>query len=154
MLKEGTPAPDFALEASDGGTVSLSDYRGQTVVLYFYPKDDTPGCTTEACNFRDDYSEILAAGAVVLGVSPDSVKSHDRFKHKYDLPFPLLSDPDHQVAEMYGTWGEKKMFGRTYMGIIRSTYIIDQQGIIVRVFAKVRPKAHSEEVLAVLKSRV
>ena len=137
-----------------GGTASLSDYRGQTVVLYFYPKDDTPGCTTEACNFRDDYSEIIAAGAVVLGVSPDTVKSHNRFAHKYELPFPLLSDPDHQVAEMYGTWGEKKMFGRTYMGLIRSTYVIDERGIIVRVFAKVRPKAHSEEVLAVLKGRV
>ena len=154
MLKEGTPAPDFTLEASGGGTASLSDYRGQIVVLYFYPKDDTPGCTTEACNFRDDYSEIIAAGAVVLGVSPDTVKSHNRFAHKYELPFPLLSDPDHQVAEMYGTWGEKKMFGRTYMGLIRSTYIIDERGIIVRVFAKVRPKAHSEEVLAVLKGRV
>ncbi|NIV31394.1 MAG: thioredoxin-dependent thiol peroxidase [Anaerolineae bacterium] len=154
MLPESTTAPDFTLEASGGGTTSLSDYLGQTVVLYFYPKDDTPGCTTEACNFRDDYSEIIAAGAVVLGVSPDSVKSHDKFRHKYELPFALLSDPDHQVAEMYGTWGKKKMFGRTYMGIIRSTYIIDERGIIVKVFPKVRPKAHSEEVLAVLKSRV
>ena len=151
MLQEGTRAPDFALEASGGEQVSLSDYRGQTVVLYFYPKDDTPGCTTEACNFRDDYSEIIAAGAVVLGVSPDSVKSHDRFKNKYELPFPLLSDPEHKVAELYGAWGEKKMFGRTYMGIIRSTYVIDEQGVIIRVFPKVRPKAHSQEVLAVLR---
>ena len=153
MLQEGTIAPDFALDASGGGTVRLSDYRGQTVVLYFYPKDDTPGCTTEACNFRDDYSEIIAAGAVVLGVSPDSVKSHDKFQQKYELPFPLLSDPDHQVAEMYGAWGEKKMYGRTYMGIIRSTYVIDEEGIIVKVFPKVRPKAHSEEVLGVLKGQ-
>ena len=153
MLQEGTIAPDFALDASGGGTVRLSDYRGQTVVLYFYPKDDTPGCTTEACNFRDDYSEIIAAGAVVLGVSPDSVKSHDKFQQKYELPFPLLSDPDHPVAEMYGAWGEKKMYGRTYMGIIRSTYVIDEEGIIVKVFPKVRPKAHSEEVLGVLKGQ-
>ena len=151
MLQEGTAAPDFTLEVSGGGTESLSDYRGQTVVLYFYPKDDTPGCTTEACNFRDDYSEIMAAGAVVLGVSPDSVKSHDKFKLKYELPFPLLSDPDHQVAELYGAWGEKKMFGRTYMGILRSTFVIDEQGIIVKVFPKVRPKVHSEEVLGVLR---
>ena len=151
MLQEGTTAPDFTLEASGGGTASLSDYRGQIVVLYFYPKDDTPGCTTEACNFRDDYSEIQAAGAVVLGVSPDSVRSHDKFMLKYELPFPLLSDPDHQVAEMYGAWGEKKMYGRTYMGIIRSTYVIDEEGMIVKVFPKVRPKAHSEQVLAVLR---
>ena len=153
MLLEGTIAPDFTLEAS-GGPVSLSDYRGQTVVLYFYPKDDTPGCTTEACNFRDDYSEIIAAGAVVLGISPDSVRSHDKFKLKYELPFPLLSDPDHQVAELYGAWGEKKMYGRTYMGIVRSTFVIDDKGIIVKVFPKVSPKTHSEEVLAVLRDRV
>lgn len=153
MLQEGTIAPDFALEAS-GGAVTLSDYRGQTVVLYFYPKDDTPGCTTEACNFRDDYSEILAAGAVVLGISPDSVRSHDKFKLKYELPFPLLSDPDYEVAELYGAWGEKKMYGRTYMGIIRSTYIIDDKGFIVKVFPRVRPKKHSEEVLAVLSGKV
>ena len=154
MLQEGTTAPDFTLEASGGGTASLSDYRGQIVVLYFYPKDDTPGCTTEACNFRDDYSEIMAAGAVVLGVSPDGVRSHDKFTLKYELPFPLLSDPDHQVAELYGAWGEKKMYGRTYMGIIRSTYVIDEEGIIVKVFPKVRPKAHSEEVLALLRGKV
>jgi peroxiredoxin Q/BCP len=150
MLQEGTIAPDFTLEAS-GGAVTLSDYRRQTVVLYFYPKDDTPCCTTEACNFRDDYSEIIAAGAVVLGISPDSVRSHDKFKLKYELPFPLLSDPDHEVAELYGAWGEKKMYGRTYMGIIRSTYVIDDEGFIVKVFPKVRPKVHSEEVLAVLR---
>lgn len=150
MLQEGIIAPDFTLQAAGGGSVTLSDYRGQTVVLYFYPKDDTPGCTTEACNFRDDYSDILAAGAVVLGISPDSIKSHDKFALKYELPFPLLSDPDHQVAETYGAWGEKKMYGRTFMGIIRSTYIIDDNGVIVKVFPKVRPKNHSQEVLAVL----
>ncbi len=153
MLQEGTLAPDFTLQAAGGGSVTLSDYRGQTVVLYFYPKDDTPGCTTEACNFRDDYSDILAAGAVVLGVSPDSVQSHDKFALKYELPFPLLSDPDHQVAETYGAWGEKKMYGRTFMGIIRSTYVIDDKGVIVKVFPKVRPKNHSQEVLAVLEDQ-
>jgi peroxiredoxin Q/BCP len=155
MIEEGTIAPDFTLQATgSGGAVTLSDYRGQTVVLYFYPKDDTPGCTAEACNFRDDYSEIIAAGAVVLGVSPDSVKSHDKFKLKYELPFPLLSDPDHEVAELYGAWGEKKMYGRAYMGIIRSTYVIDDKGVIVKVFPKVSPKNHSAEVLEVLRGKV
>ena len=150
MLQEGTIAPDFTLPTDGGGEVTLSDYRGKKVVLYFYPKDDTPGCTTEACNFRDDYSQIVAAGAAVLGVSPDSVKSHDKFKLKYQLPFALLSDPDHQVAEMYGAWGEKKLYGKTYMGILRSTFIIDEQGKILKVFPQVEPKEHSREVLAVL----
>ena len=151
MLEEGTMAPDFTLASDGGGEVTLSDYRGKQVVLYFSPKDDTPGCTTEACNFRDDYTEILAAGAVVLGVSPDSVKSHDKFKGKYDLPFPLLSDPEHEIAERYGAWGEKKMYGRTYMGIIRSTFVIDEQGSIIKAFPKVRVKGHSEKVLEALK---
>jgi peroxiredoxin Q/BCP len=150
MLQEGTTAPDFTLPADGGGEVTLSDYRGKKVVLYFYPKDDTPGCTTEACNFRDDYSDLIAAGVVVLGVSPDTIKSHDKFKLKYSLPFPLLSDPDHEIAELYGAWGEKKMYGRTYMGIIRSTFVIDEEGEIVKVFPQVRPKNHSQEVLAVL----
>jgi len=150
MIREGTLAPDFTLTTDGGGEVTLSDFRGQRVVLYFYPKDDTPGCTTEACSFRDDYSEIITAGAVVLGVSPDSVKSHDKFKLKYGLPFALLSDPDHQVAEMYGAWGEKEMYGRTYMGILRSTFVIDEEGRIIKVFPKVKPKNHSQEVLAVL----
>ena len=150
MLQEGTIAPDFTLLTDGGGEVTLSDYRGKKVVLYFYPKDDTPGCTTEACNFRDDYSRIIAAGAAVLGVSPDSVKSHDKFKLKYQLPFALLSDPDHQVAEMYGAWGEKKMYGKSYMGILRSTFIIDEEGKILKVFPNVAPKEHSQEVLAVL----
>jgi peroxiredoxin Q/BCP len=147
MLEQGTLAPDFTLPTDGGGEVSLSDYRGKKVVLYFYPKDDTPGCTTEACNFRDDYSQILASGAVVLGVSPDTVRSHDKFKLKYELPFALLSDPDHEVAETYGAWGEKKMYGKTYMGIIRSTFIIDEEGRIVKVFPRVRPKNHSQQVL-------
>jgi peroxiredoxin Q/BCP len=150
MLQEGTLAPDFTLPADGGGEVTLSDYRGKKIVLYFYPKDNTSGCTTEACNFRDDYSEITAAGAVVLGVSPDSIKSHDGFKLKHNLPFALLSDPDHNVAEMYGAWGEKKMYGRTYMGIIRSTFVIDEEGTIIKVFPKVKVKNHSQEVLEVL----
>jgi peroxiredoxin Q/BCP len=150
MLEEGTMAPDFKLPTDGGGEVSLSDYRGKKVVLYFYPKDNTSGCTTEACNFRDDYSEIVAAGAAVLGVSPDSVKSHDGFKAKFSLPFALLSDPDHEVAETYGAWGEKKMYGKTYMGIIRSTFIIDEEGVIAKVFPRVRPKNHSQEVVYAL----
>jgi peroxiredoxin Q/BCP len=150
MLQEGIQAPDFTLPADGGGEVTLSDYRGKKVVLYFYPKDNTSGCTTEACNFRDDYSEITAAGAVVLGVSPDSIKSHDGFKLKHSLPFALLSDPDHTVAEMYGAWGEKKMYGKTYMGIIRSTYVINEEGTIIKVFPKVKVKNHSLEVLEVL----
>jgi thioredoxin-dependent peroxiredoxin len=150
MLTEGTVAPDFTLPVDGGGEVTLSDYRGKKVVLYFYPKDDTPGCTTEACSFRDDYSQIVAAGAAVLGVSPDSVKSHDKFKLKYSLPFALLSDPEHRVAEMYGAWGEKKMYGKSYMGILRSTFIIDEEGTIIKVFPNVKPQEHSQEVIAAL----
>jgi len=143
-------APDFTLPADGGRETSLSDFRGKKVVLYFYPKDNTPGCTAEACSFRDGYSEIAAAGAVVLGISPDTVKSHDRFKLKHNLPFSLLSDPDHQVAERYGAWGEKKMFGKSFTGIIRSTFIIDGEGRIVKVFPKVKVKTHRQEVLAAL----
>jgi peroxiredoxin Q/BCP len=153
MLGEGIIVPDFTLKADGGRKVSLSDFRGQTVVLYFYPKDDTPGCTKEACNFRDDYTEIAAAGARVIGISPDTVQSHDKFKGKHDLPFTLLSDPDHCVAEMFGTWGEKKNYGKTYMGIIRSTFIIDEQGKIIKVFPQVKPENHSQEVLEVLAAR-
>jgi peroxiredoxin Q/BCP len=153
MLETGTLAPDFTLESDGGGPVSLSDFRGKKIVLYFYPKDDTPGCTTEACNFRDDYSALTAAGAVILGVSPDSIKSHRSFKNKYELPFLLLSDPDHKVADTYGAWGPKKMMGRSYMGIIRSTFVIDETGKIMRAFPKVDVKQHSQEVLAVLASQ-
>jgi peroxiredoxin Q/BCP len=152
MLQEGTMAPGFTLSADGGGEVSLSDYRGKKVVLYFYPKDNTSGCTKEACGFRDDYGHLLAAGAAVLGVSPDSIKSHDGFKAKYSLPFALLSDPDHRVAEMYGAWGEKKMYGRTYEGILRSTFLIDEEGRISKVFPKVKPAEHSQEVLEALRA--
>jgi peroxiredoxin Q/BCP len=150
MLQEGAMAPDFTLPMDGGGEVTLSDFRGKKVVLYFYPKDYTTGCTTEACSFRDDYSEILAAGAVVLGVSPDSVRSHEGFKVKYNLPFALLSDPDHRVAEMYGAWGQKTSYGKTTMGILRSTFVIDEQGKIIKVFPKVQVQGHSQEVLQVL----
>ena len=153
MLETGTLAPDFTLESDGSGPVSLSDFRGKKVVLYFYPKDDTPGCTTEACSFRDDYSEISAAGAVVLGVSPDSIKSHRNFKNKYELPFLLLSDPDHKVADMYGAWGPKQMMGKSYVGIIRSTFVINEAGQIMRAFPKVDVKQHSQEVLAVLRGQ-
>jgi peroxiredoxin Q/BCP len=153
MLETGTLAPDFTLESDGSGPVSLSDFRGKKVVLYFYPKDDTPGCTTEACNFRDDYSALTDAGAVVLGVSPDSIKSHRSFKNKYELPFLLLSDPDHKVADAYGAWGPKKMMGKSYVGIIRSTFVIDEAGTIMHAFPKVDVKQHSQDVLAVLRSQ-
>lgn len=151
MLQPNTPAPEFTLPADDGREVSLADYRGRKVVLYFYPKDDTPGCTTEACGFRDDHGAILAAGAAVLGVSPDPVKSHVKFKVKFSLPFALLSDPDHRVAEMYGAWGKKKMYGKEYEGILRTTYIIDEKGTITHVFPNVKVSEHSGEVLAALR---
>ncbi|MBN1660569.1 MAG: thioredoxin-dependent thiol peroxidase [Anaerolineae bacterium] len=150
MLEEGAKAPDFTLPAEPAGDVTLSDYRGKKVVLYFYPKDDTPGCTTEACTFRDVYDDILAAGAVVLGVSPDPVESHEKFRRKHGLPFALLSDPDHHVADLYGAWGEKTVFGKKREGILRSTYIIDETGHIARVFPNVSPKQHSQEVLEAL----
>ncbi len=140
MLAQGTMAPDFTLESDTGNQVSLSDYRGKKVVLYFYPKDDTPGCTAEACNFRDDHSPITATGAVVLGISPDPIKSHQRFKLKFELPFALLSDPNHKVAEMYGAWGEKRMYGRTSFGIVRSSFLIDASGRVVRAWYGVKPE--------------
>lgn len=150
MVEAGSQAPLFALPSGDGDTVALSDLHGRQVVLYFYPKDDTPGCTTQACDLRDSWRAIQEAGAVVLGVSPDGPDSHARFAHKFQLPFPLLADEDHAVAEAYGAWGEKSMYGRTYMGIIRSTVIIDGEGIVSHVFPRVRPKGHAAMVLAAL----
>lgn len=149
--KAGSKAPPFRLESDTGGKVALKDFTGQPVVLYFYPKDDTSGCTAEACGFRDAWDEVRAAGAVVLGVSPDGVESHRKFRGKYDLPFPLLADPDHAVAEAYGVWGEKSMYGRKYFGILRTTFVIDPSGRITKVFEKVKPKGHAAEVLAVLR---
>ena len=150
MLKTGDKAPPFSLATDGGGTLSLKDLKGKKVVLYFYPKDDTSGCTTEACEFRDSWKAVQQAGATVLGVSPDNVASHDKFKAKFKLPFPLLADPDHAVAEAYGAWGEKSMYGRKYHGILRSTFIIDESGRIAAVFPKVKPKGHAAEVLKAL----
>jgi thioredoxin-dependent peroxiredoxin len=144
-------APDFVLPDENGVPQSLSDYRGKPVVLYFYPKDDTPGCTTEACNFRDDYSAYEEAGVVILGVSPDSPKSHTKFKAKYNLPFTLLSDEDHHVAELYGVWGPKKYMGREYEGIYRTTFVIDSEGNLQQVFEDVKPADHSAQLLQALK---
>jgi thioredoxin-dependent peroxiredoxin len=148
MLKAGDKAPPFALPSNEGRAVRLEDLRGKPVVLYFYPKDDTPGCTKEACSFRDAWSEIQETGAVLLGVSPDDAASHEKFRAKYRLPFPLLSDPDHAVADAYGAWGEKSMYGRKYEGILRTTFLIDGTGVVRRVFEKVRPDGHADEVLA------
>jgi peroxiredoxin Q/BCP len=147
MLTPGTLAPPFELRSDAGDTVRLADLQGKTVVLYFYPKDDTSGCTKQACEFRDRWRDVEKAGAVVLGVSPDGVASHAKFKKKYQLPFPLLADPDHAVAERYGAWGEKSMYGRKYFGILRTTFVIDGTGRIVRVFERVKPKGHAAQVL-------
>jgi peroxiredoxin Q/BCP len=150
-IPAGNPAPDFTLPDENGVTRKLSDYRGQPVVLYFYPKDDTPGCTTEACNFRDDYSQYTQAGVVILGVSPDSTKDHIKFKEKYHLPFTLLADEGHKICELYGVWGPKKMMGREYDGVYRTTFLIDRQGKLIKVFEAVKPAEHSKEVLEALK---
>ena len=139
-LSVGQPAPDFTAVTDTGETVKLSDYRGKRVVLYFYPKDDTSGCTTQACGFRDNYPVIEEKNAVVLGVSPDGVQSHQKFKTKYELPFTLLVDEDHAIAEAYGVWGEKSMYGKSYMGIVRSHFIIDEEGKIADTQYKVSPK--------------
>ena len=150
MVEEGKPAPDFELLSDSGENVKLSDLRGKPVVLYFYPKDDTPGCTTQACGIRDVYGELEREGAVVLGVSPDDERSHVKFKQKYDLPFTLLADSDHHVAEQYGVWAEKSMYGRKYMGNERTTFIIDSGGRVAAVLRKVKPATHDEQVLQAL----
>jgi len=152
MLKPGDKAPLFTLPSDGGGRISLKELRGRAVVLYFYPKDDTSGCTTESCEFRDSWKTVQAAGATILGVSPDGVASHDRFKARYKLPFPLLADEDHAVAAAYGAWGEKSMYGRKYQGILRTTFIIDGKGTIVHVFERVKPKGHAAQVLEALQS--
>ena len=152
MVKEGRAAPAFKLPSSEGGEVSLSDLRGRPVVLYFYPRDNTPGCTREACDFRDTLARIKRTGAVVLGVSPDSLASHEKFHARQRLNFPLLSDPDKKVAKKYGAFGEKVMYGRKVQGMIRSTFVIDANGLVRRVFPKVRVDGHAEAVLDVLKT--
>jgi thioredoxin-dependent peroxiredoxin len=152
VVEEGKPAPDFELRSDSGESVKLSDLRGKQVVLYFYPKDDTPGCTTQACGIRDAYGEFEREGAVVLGVSPDDERSHVKFKEKFNLPFTLLADADHGVADRYGVWVEKKFMGKTYMGVDRSTFVIDADGTVKRVLRKVKPDSHADDVLAALAS--
>lgn len=149
-LAEGILAPDFILKDEVNNNHRLSDYRGKYVLLYFYPKDDTPGCTTEACNFRNDYSEYENAGVIILGVSPDTSKKHLKFKTKHKLPFTLLADEDHQVCELYQVWGRKKFMGKEYDGVFRTSYLIDPDGIIQKVFNNVKPEIHSADVLEAL----
>ncbi len=150
MLKEGDKAPAFTLKNAENESISLTDFTGKTVVVYFYPRDNTPGCTKEACGFRDVYDEILARGAVVLGISADSVKSHTKFKQRFDLPFHLLSDPEKEVIKGFGAWGLKKNYGKEYEGLIRSTFIIDGNGTVIKVFPKVKPAEHATEILAIV----
>ena len=150
MVEEGSPAPDFELQSDTGETVRLSSLRGKPVVLYFYPKDHTSGCTTQACGIRDAWSEFERAGAVVVGVSPDDVASHQSFRADYELPFTLLADPDHTVAVAYGVWAEKSRYGRTYMGIVRSTFVIGSDGTVEKAMRNVKPETHADDVLAVL----
>jgi peroxiredoxin Q/BCP len=150
MVEEGSPAPDFTLTSDSGEAMTLSSLKGKDVILYFYPKDDTPGCTAQACGIRDAWGEFEQAGAVVLGVSPDDEASHVKFKEKYDLPFTLLADTDHVVADAYGVWGEKSYAGKTYMGVDRSTFVIDADGNVAKVFRKVKPAEHADQVLDAL----
>jgi thioredoxin-dependent peroxiredoxin len=149
-LTIGAAAPSFSAPDQNGKTVSLADFKGKTVILYFYPKDDTPGCTVEACSFRDEHSVFLKKNCVVLGVSPDNAKSHTKFIEKFTLPFPLLSDADHKIANDYGVWVEKSMYGKKYMGMERSTFVIDLQGKLKAIFRKVKPADHTAELLASL----
>ena len=150
MVEEGAPAPDFELRSDEGETVTLSALRGKPVVLYFYPKDDTPGCTTEACEFRDAYDRFREQGVEILGVSPDTEASHRKFKSKYELPFTLLADPDHRAAEAFGVWKEKRNYGKTYMGIERSTFVIDADGKVAKAMRGIRPAGHAAQVLETL----
>jgi thioredoxin-dependent peroxiredoxin len=152
MVEEGKPAPDFELTSDAGETVRLSDLKGKPVVVYFYPKDDTPGCTAQACGIRDNYEAFGERGAVVLGISPDDESSHVKFKEKYGLPFTLLADPDHRVAEQYGVWGERKLYGKTYMGVERSTFVIGPDGNVAHVMRRVKPDTHAQRVLDSLPS--
>src|ERR1700759_2429158 len=150
ILKEGDKAPDFTAKDQDGNTVSLSDFKGKNVILYFYPQDNTPTCTNEACNFRDNYQSLLSKGFSVIGVSPDTKKSQKKLETKFTLPFPLIADPDRKIVEQYGLWAEKMMFGRKYMGVLRTTFIIDPKGKILKVIDKVESKNASQQVLDLL----
>jgi thioredoxin-dependent peroxiredoxin len=150
VVEEGAPAPDFELQSDEGETVTLAALHGKPVVLYFYPKDDTPGCTTEACEFRDAYDHFREQGVEILGVSPDTEASHRKFKSKYELPFTLLADPDHRAAEAFGVWKEKRNYGKTYMGVERSTFVIDADGKVARAMRGIRPAGHAAQVLETL----
>jgi peroxiredoxin Q/BCP len=152
MVEEGKPAPDFTLPSETGEQVTLSSLRGQPVVVFFYPRDDTPGCTRQACGIRDAWGEFAASGATVFGISPDNPRSHTKFREKYDLPFSLLADEDHAVAEKYGVWVEKKMLGKKFMGIERSTFVIDADGNVAKVMRRVKPDLHADQVLTALTS--
>ena len=150
-IKEQEKAPDFTLLGDDGKDYKLSDFLGKEVLVYFYPKDNTPGCTTEACEIRDNYKEMEKLGLVVLGISPDDNKSHNKFKEKYKLPFTLLSDTDHKVCELYGVWTKKKFMGRVYMGVVRSSFLIDTKGKVKKIYEEVKPKEHAKEVIGDIK---
>ena len=151
MLEAGMKAPDFTLEDKDGNLVSLHDFAGKKVVVYFYPKDSTPGCTRQACAFRNNYSEYKNLGVQVIGISKDSVKSHSNFAAKQELPFILLSDPERKAIEAFGVWQEKKMYGKVSMGVVRSTFVIDENGVVEKVYPKAKPDTNAEEILAYLK---
>lgn len=146
-LKEGAKAPQFKGKDQDGKWVSLDDFKGKKVILYFYPKDDTPGCTAEACNLRDNYDDLLARGFVVIGVSPDNDQSHAMFRAKFELPFSLVADPEAQILNAYGVWGEKNMYGKKYMGVLRTTFVIDETGTIVKIIRKVNTGDHTQQIL-------
>ena len=150
-LNKGTEAPSFEGINQDGKTIRLKDFKGKKVILYFYPKDDTPGCTAEACNLRDNYQSWINKGFEVIGISPDSEKSHKKFKEKYNLPFNLLADPDKRILKAYGAWGTKKMYGRSYEGVLRTTYVIDEDGIVEEILSKVDTKNHTSQILQELK---
>ncbi len=147
QLTEGTKAPAFKGKDQNGNTIALADYKGKKVVLYFYPQDDTPTCTVQACNLRDNYSLLKAQGFIVLGISPDEEKSHKKFETKFNLPFTLIADPKHTIIDKYGVWGEKQLYGRNYMGLHRTTFLIDEKGVIKKIFLKPRSKHHTEEIL-------
>jgi len=147
QLKEGVPAPLFNGNDQNGKSISLSDYKGKLVVLYFYPEDDTPTCTVQACNLRDNHALLRRKGFVVLGVSPDDERSHKKFENKFSLPFTLITDPDHKIIDKYGVWGEKKLYGREYMGLQRTTFLIDEHGMIRKIFLRPRSKNHAEEII-------
>ncbi len=152
-LKEGDKAPAISGKDQNGNKVSLAGYKGKKVVLYFYPEDNTPTCTVQACNLRDNYSLLNKEGFVVLGVSPDNEKSHKKFETKFDLPFTLIADPEHQIIDKYGVWGEKQMYGRKYMGLLRTTFLIDEKGVIRKIFLKPKSKQHAEEIVKAWKGR-